>query len=936
MFLYSPGHVRDRLQTVQYVDTFNFVTNLSSIQSLCNPLIIMFRTVFKKEKVSEDLLEQAGELTQLPKQDLKRAIRKLLREDGNCGDIYTIFLRCKAEGMYHGRDKWLESFARLRCLVDITKVSAEWSLSGANPPGNVVHALERLMQESKITNMDGKRAILRVVLGCTLARAIQYSQGRASCVDMIEAARSDISEEAFIIARHAYSLLLEPETIQQICANEKLSTSDAPSLYRAAEKRGMAQANVAQIRAWKDILRDEVQDIIDKGYGNSLEDIKIEFLARKLMGMYSVDRVHAVSELKHHNGDITKAGQACMVHANMAEEQLKVDPVIPTRDTQSAPNVTPHTRIISVLGVDEPSYKSNIASPALGDGWMVSDFYLWMHVLDGLGKSQEWITSMTPEYLVEKYGRQDEFAKHQVDEDNPSIKKLVQTKWSSGFIHGDPFETRKVVLDDSLLLQAQEKVTIGPKGHDLRNYFLQRLESTMLGASESGDRILIMIFSHGDYDSPGGLYLGIDEMSDYEEDWLLKPSHMVSVFSNFPEVRITIYMTSCFSGHWVETTEFQGRNLEPAILAAANKQQESFGFAWSQSQRHAGGLFSSATLSELIKEPEVFLSGNDISREYRELTTALIAEMNRLCLPVNINARYGSSPVFTDTGSQEKFWRRTGYGLHRYKENYDKLPTAPPSDPHPKRNRKKFAAEFVDGNETDIVSWNARHPNIVDEDYPEATGGYGRTRRGLLSSLNMQYLVRKYLQSNPGSHTIEHKVLMHLIREFYDTSMNDDRKLHLRGLLISRLQMNKQANQDVKLLGLYRVRSIEEWGMAQTCEEYEYTTFINFFDRISSSGLYDSTPRSNGKKSRYYRKPAQYLAAAMALAGYHEAEVENGIGKLQQYRNGQKVLDPVTMDFMKSVRYNQSVTSIRSLVQSGRQKPQQKQRRPALSEFEWH
>lgn len=95
----------------------------------------MFRTVFKKEKVSEDLLEQAGELTQLPKQDLKRAIRKLLREDpGNCEDIYTIFLRCKAEGMYHGRDQWLESFARLRCLVDITKVSGEWSLSGANPP----------------------------------------------------------------------------------------------------------------------------------------------------------------------------------------------------------------------------------------------------------------------------------------------------------------------------------------------------------------------------------------------------------------------------------------------------------------------------------------------------------------------------------------------------------------------------------------------------------------------------------------------------------------------------------------------------------------------------------------------------------------------------------------------------------------------------------
>lgn len=38
---------------------------------------------------------------------------------------------------------------------------------------------------------------------------------------------------------------------------------------------------------------------------------------------------------------------------------------------------------------------------------MVSDFYLWMHILNGMGKTQEWITSMTPQYLVGKYGRKD-------------------------------------------------------------------------------------------------------------------------------------------------------------------------------------------------------------------------------------------------------------------------------------------------------------------------------------------------------------------------------------------------------------------------------------------------------------------------------------------------------------------------------------------------
>lgn len=63
---------------------------------------------------------------------------------------------------------------------------------------------------------------------------------------------------------------------------------------------------------------------------------------------------------------------------------------------------------------------------------------------------------------------------------------------------------------------------------------------------------------------------------------------------------------------------------------------------------------------------------------------------------------------------------------------------------------------------------------------------------------------------------------MHLIHEFYNTPMEDDRKFHLR-LLISRLQMNKPANQDEKVLGLYRVARIEEWAVGQTSEKYEST-----------------------------------------------------------------------------------------------------------------
>lgn len=248
-----------------------------------------------------------------------------------------------------------------------------------------------------------------------------------------------------------------------------------------------------------------------------------------------------------------------------------------------------------------------------------------------------------------------------------------------------------------------------------------------------------MIFSHGDYDSAGGLCIGIDVTSTFEDDRLLKPSHMASIFLKYPNVKITIYMTSCYSGHWVETMEFQGRDLKQVILAAAEKEEDSFGYAWSHSQRHAGGLFSSTTVSETAK---ILLLDENASREYRELTATLVAEMHRLCLPVNIRDGYGSSPVITDPKSQEKFWRRTGYRLHHYKENYNKLPT---SDPRPKVDGKWFKAGCVDANDPKILSWKERHPMVLDEDFPMATGSYGRTRRGLLSSYTMNYLIQQYL-----------------------------------------------------------------------------------------------------------------------------------------------------------------------------------------------
>lgn len=76
-----------------------------------------------------------------------------------------------------------------------------------------------------------------------------------------------------------------------------------------------------------------------------------------------------------------------------------------------------------------------------------------------------------------------------------------------------------------------------------------------------------------------------------------------------------MYMTSCFSGHWAETTAFQGDERNPKVLSA-EKEQGFLDFMWSNLQRHVGGLFLSATLKELLDVDSNTMSGASLNSYY--------------------------------------------------------------------------------------------------------------------------------------------------------------------------------------------------------------------------------------------------------------------------------------------------------------------------------
>jgi hypothetical protein len=67
-----------------------------------------------------------------------------------------------------------------------------------------------------------------------------------------------------------------------------------------------------------------------------------------------------------------------------------------------------------------------------------------------------------------------------------------------------------------------------------------------------------MAFAHGDFDQ-GGLVLGGDQTTRRPDT--LDHNTVASVLAKHPTVNMTMFMTSCFSGHWVETTAFQGQHM---------------------------------------------------------------------------------------------------------------------------------------------------------------------------------------------------------------------------------------------------------------------------------------------------------------------------------------------------------------------------------------
>ena len=94
-------------------------------------------------------------------------------------------------------------------------------------------------------------------------------------------------------------------------------------------------------------------------------------------------------------------------------------------NTHTPPHVTHNSRLIAILGIDPAEAAPN------ADGWLVSDFLAFWHLLHGMTDKQSWFHALDLEALIKAH---------------------------TEYLHGNPYKARKVVLNDKI----PEHVQSGP------------------------------------------------------------------------------------------------------------------------------------------------------------------------------------------------------------------------------------------------------------------------------------------------------------------------------------------------------------------------------------------------------------------------------------------------------------------------------------------
>lgn len=306
-----------------------------------------------------------------------------------------------------------------------------------------------------------------------------------------------------------------------------------------------------------------------------------------------------------------------------------------TFQSRRPPAVNSDSIIIAIAG---PNDHASRASPT-HDGWLLSDFYLFNHLMRGTASEQHWLTSIDPRTLVEKYGR---------------------------LLHGNPKTGRKVVLNRINLDALQNINVIQPE--DLAERFLEHVSEATRKTCGTDRQVLIMTFCHCQNMTHRLEINGKDDQIIAIDMNIMRWA--LTRFNSSPVV--TLMTTSCYGGGWcfaISPTE--------TTLTAGHEKTKTLSWPMSEATRDhicgsrcAVGVTQALIRAELggFKESEMPLECQKIYKALEEVIHDILAE--------EVDIRYPKSPI--SFVSKEGEWeaesrQRIGYPLLGYRQRWDAL-----------------------------------------------------------------------------------------------------------------------------------------------------------------------------------------------------------------------------------------------------------------------
>lgn len=203
------------------------------------------------------------------------------------------------------------------------------------------------------------------------------------------------------------------------------------------------------------------------------------------------------------------------------------------------------------------------------DGWFLSDFYAFNYLLKGKGASQVWLTAADPHKLIT------------VDPD------------TNQYLHGNPFQTRKVVLSEELLNNNELTPVTIVETTEMIDRFLNEVREASRMAKRTNALLLLLVFCHGL--RPYTFLLDNGQTSKGLTLARLKEAIE-------PGCRVTLVSTACYSGGWIaeDLSNDAHTPLNTTMLAAADGDNESN--AWQVSRsivRSCGSVFAGSLIETL-------------------------------------------------------------------------------------------------------------------------------------------------------------------------------------------------------------------------------------------------------------------------------------------------------------------------------------------------